>query len=72
MAFSLSNTLSYEKSIEKEKSLESLKKAKAVENKRLKDGWKYIKINHSLQVLVPCDKNGNPKEDILKRLNSVL
>ena len=72
MALSLSNTLSYEKSIEKEKGLESLKKAKAVENKRLKDGWKYIKINHSLQVLVPCDKNGKPKEDILKRLNSVL
>lgn len=72
MAASLSNTLSYEKSIEKEKSLESLKKAKAIENKRLKDGWKYIKIKPSLQVLVPCDKNGKPKEDILKRLNSFL
>ena len=45
-----------------ESDINNLEKAKRYEKKKLKDGWKWKKVNERLTVFVPCDKNGNPTE----------
>ena len=48
-----------------------LERAKRLEKKRLDDGWRYIKVSKSTEVFVPCDKDGNPTEDGLRRIRSI-
>lgn len=46
-----------------ENDIKALKKAKAQEKERIKNGWRYFKINDRLKVLVPFDKTtGLPTE----------
>ena len=55
-----------------EECLEALKCAKQgrkIEEKRMKKGWRYVKITPTYQVFVPCDKKGNPTDDGLRRIN---
>jgi len=41
----------------------SLEKAKRIENKRRKEGWRYVNITQpTMKIFVPCDKNGKPTE----------
>ena len=52
-----------EESMERGKAFRSLAKAKAIERKRLAQGWQYVRIDPRTEVLVPCDENGNPTEE---------
>lgn len=47
----------------------ALTKAKAQEKKRLKQGWKWIRISNLSKVLVPCDKNGKPTKEGQRRID---
>lgn len=74
MASSVLNTKAFEESVEKEKSVRTLEKAKEIEKKKLRQGWRYVKVNQRLTAFVPCDKNGEPteagKQQIYNLLNS--
>lgn len=43
-----------------ENDIKALAKAKRMEKKLEKDGWKWIKINPRTMIFVPCDKEGKP------------
>lgn len=47
----------------------ALTKAKAQEKKRLKQGWRWIRISNLSKVLVPCDKNGKPTKEGQRRID---
>ena len=57
-----------EESMERGKAFRSLAQAKAIERKRLAQGWKYIRIDDRTEVLVPCDKNGKPTREGLMKI----
>lgn len=57
---SLSNTI--DKITVTENDIKALKKAKAQERERIKNGWRYYKINERIKVLVPFGKDGLPTE----------
>ena len=44
-----------------DKDMSALAKAKALEKKRIKEGWKWVKVHEKLKTLVPF-KNGKPTE----------
>lgn len=46
----------------------ALEKAKKLDNKREKKGWCFIRINKMTELYVPCDENGKPTEDGLRRI----
>jgi hypothetical protein len=51
----------YEKVL-KEFGRTALEKAHRQERKKLKEGWRWMKISKDLTVLVPCNKSGKPTE----------
>ena len=36
--------------------------------KKIKEGWRWIKVNERLKILVPCDKHGNPTKEGLEKI----
>lgn len=52
-----------------EKDITTLKKAKLLEKKRKTKGWRYVKLKPTLQIFVPCDKDGNPTEQGMAMIN---
>ena len=50
----------HEKGNVTEKDLLALERAKKVERKKQKEGYRWIKINERLKTFVPCDENGKP------------
>ena len=46
--------------------LKAVEKLHKREKKRLKEGWRWIKLSPRTKVFVPCDKKGSPTEDGLK------
>lgn len=52
-----------------EKDRATLEKAKRIENKNLKKGYRWIKINERNKIFVPCDKKGNPTKEGLHKIN---
>lgn len=42
--------------------------AKRIERKRIKEGWRFYKINERMQVLVPFGKDGKPTEKGMKMI----
>ena len=59
MASGISNWV-HEKGNVKEKDLLALERAKKMERKLKKEGYRWIKINERLKTFVPCDKDGKP------------
>jgi hypothetical protein len=50
-----------------EKELNALSKAKRQEERKIKKGWRYYRINNTFSVLVPFDKRkGIPTEEGLR------
>lgn len=43
-------------------------KARKLESERLGMGWQYRPVSQNVKILVPCDKNGNPTKEGLKRI----
>lgn len=59
----------YSESIENRKAaVKSAREARKRELKKMKEGWRYVKVTDTLRVFVPCDKLGNPTEEGLKRI----
>lgn len=50
----------------------ALKAAKKLEEKRLNDGWRYVQATPTLQILVPCKKDGKPTEEGMRRIYMVV
>jgi hypothetical protein len=59
MASSINNWV-HEKGNVTDKDRLALERAKKIEHKLEKQGYRWIKINARLQTFVPCDKDGNP------------
>ena len=51
-----------------EKDIKALERAKKIEARLEKHGYKWVKINERLEIFVPCDKNGNPTLDGQRRI----
>jgi hypothetical protein len=49
-------------------SVRAAEKAHRQEERKLRMGWRWIKVSKSTQVLVPCNKQGQPTEEGLKIL----
>ena len=52
-----------------EKDIKALEKVKAKERKNVKKGYRWIRISPVTQIHVPCDENGNPTKEGLRRIN---
>lgn len=50
----------YEKGIVTEKDRIALERARKIEAKKLKSGYRWFKVNARTKILVECDKDGNP------------
>lgn len=59
----------HDKSVVLEKDRIALEKAKRIEQKQTKKGYRWIKINERNSIFVPCDKKGNPTKDGLHKIN---
>ena len=59
MASSINNWVHEEGNVTDKDSL-ALERAKKMEHKLNKNGYRWIKINERLQTFVPCDENGKP------------
>lgn len=59
----------HDKSVVLEKDKIALEKAKRIEQKQTKKGYRWIKINERNSIFVPCDKKGNPTKDGLHKIN---
>lgn len=46
----------------------ALKRAKAIEKKRIKEGWRYYKLNATNQILIPYGKDGKPTKKGLEMI----
>ena len=71
MAHVLAQPPSCNNKIETERGCIALSKAKAAEDEKFANGWKYVKVNGRTQVLVPCDNDGNPTKVGEKMINRV-
>ena len=60
------------KTNDKTSEMKVLEKAKMLEKKRLKEGWRYIMVAPHLELFVPCDKDGNPTKEGRRRIKAVL
>ena len=59
MASSINNWVHEEGNVTDKDRL-ALERAKKMEHKLNKNGYRWIKINERLQTFVPCDENGKP------------
>ncbi len=53
------------------KCMRALAKCKRNEEKQLRDGYRWITVNHRTKVLVECDKKGKPTEKGQRQLDAV-
>ena len=51
-----------------EKDIKALERAKKIEARLEKHGYKWVKINDRLEIFVPCDNNGNPTLEGQRRI----
>ena len=51
-----------------EKDIKALERAKKIEARLEKHGYKWVKINERLEIFVPCDNNGNPTLEGQRRI----
>ena len=68
----ITTTKTFKEGVEKENSIKALEKAKRLEAKRKKAGWRYVKVDARLQVFVPCDENGKPTKEGKERIERVI
>ena len=58
----------YEKKTSTEKDKKALEHVKALERKNIKQGYRWIRISPITEIHVPCDKDGNPTEEGMRRI----
>ena len=71
------NNWAYEKGNVTDKDRSVLEHAKRLEQKKAKNGCRWIKLNERVRVFVQCDKDGNPTKegkrqiDIIKEMQGI-
>ena len=58
----------HEDGVVTEKDIKALERAKNIEARLEKHGYKWVKINDRLEIFVPCDNNGNPTLEGQRRI----
>ena len=58
----------YEKGVVTEKDIKALESAKKLERRNEKKGYRWIRVSPRMTIHVPCDKDGNPTEEGLRRI----
>lgn len=58
----------YEKGGVTEKDIKALEKAKRLESRQERHGYKWVNVNSRTSILVPCDKEGNPTVEGLRKI----
>ena len=58
----------HEEGVVTEKDIKALERAKKIEARLEKHGYKWVKINERLEIFVPCDNNGNPTLEGQRRI----
>lgn len=53
------------------KANKALARAKNIEQKKIRQGWRWVRISKLSKILVPCDKNGKPTKEGQKRIDTV-
>lgn len=54
-----------------DKANKALARAKNIEQKKIRQGWRWVKISKLSKILVPCDKNGKPTAQGQKRIEAI-
>lgn len=67
MASSINNWV-HEKGNVTDKDRLALERAKKIEHKLKKVGYRWVKVNARLQIFVPCDNDGNPTQEGQRRI----
>ena len=67
MGTSISNWIHNKCSVA-EKDRQALEKAKKLEAKQEKSGYRWVKVNERNKVFVPCDKKGKPTKEGLRKI----
>jgi hypothetical protein len=62
MASTVTNWV-HDNGVVSEKDRITLEKAKRIERKQTKNGYRWIEINERNKIFVPCDKKGNPTKE---------
>ena len=52
-----------------EKDIKALEKAKTKEKKNDKSGYRWIRVSPTTKIHVPCDENGEPTVEGVRRIN---
>lgn len=52
-----------------ERAVRALEKAKSIEERELRSGYRYFSINNHTQVLIECNEKGEPTAKGLRQLN---
>ena len=58
----------HEDGVVTEKDIKALERAKKMEARLEKHGYKWVKINERIEIFVPCDNNGNPTLEGQRRI----
>ena len=58
----------HEDGVVTEKDIKALERAKKIEDRLEKHGYKWVKINERIKIFVPCDNNGNPTLEGQRRI----
>ena len=58
----------HEEGVVTEKDIKALERAKKIEARLEKHGYKWVKINDRIEIFVPCDNNGNPTLEGQRRI----
>ena len=58
----------YDNKTTTEKDKKALERAKSIERHNSKQGYRWIRISPITEIHVPCDKDGNPTEEGLRRI----
>lgn len=58
----------YDNKTTTEKDAKALEHVKVIERKNIKQGYRWIRISPITEIHVPCDKEGNPTEEGLRRI----
>lgn len=67
MAAPITNWL-HDEGVVTEKDIKALERAKKIEDRLEKHGYKWVKINDRIEIFVPCDNNGNPTLEGQRRI----
>ena len=58
----------YDNKTTTEKDAKALEHVKVIERKNIKQGYRWIRISPITEIHVPCDNEGNPTEEGLRRI----